>query len=129
KLADDNRLVIITPTLTIIKTSNQHIFGGYNDSNIEHHYFERKVSNRNFLFSFDSQNDFNTSKLARVKKHSLALEYYSDYGPCFGCNKNDFDMYINLDELHISNSNIYPNLKNFIKLKTTLEIEDYEVWN
>ncbi|CAG8572638.1 27445_t:CDS:2 [Dentiscutata erythropus] len=75
------------------------------------------------------QNDFNTSKLARVKKNSLASEYYSDYGPCFGCNKNDFDMYINLDELHISSSNIYPNLKSFIKLKTTLEIEDYEVWN
>ncbi|CAG8840332.1 23901_t:CDS:1, partial [Cetraspora pellucida] len=29
------------PTLTIIKTSDQRFFGGYNDSNTENHYIER----------------------------------------------------------------------------------------
>ncbi|CAG8603936.1 5444_t:CDS:2 [Dentiscutata erythropus] len=115
-------------TLTIIKTSDQRIFGGYNDSNTENHYIERIVSRNNFLFSFDSQNDFGTSKLASVNKNSWVSEYQSDYGPCFGCNKNNFDMYIDSKHLHISNSNVYPNLKNFISLNSTLLIEDYEVW-
>ncbi|CAG8728272.1 43001_t:CDS:2, partial [Gigaspora margarita] len=116
------------PTLTIIKTSDQSIFGGYNDTNTENHYIERIVSKKNFLFSFENQNDFSTSKLARVKKNCWVSEYHSDYGPCFGCNKNNFDMYINSKYLYISNSNIYPNLKNFISLNKTLLIEDYEVW-
>ncbi|CAG8795107.1 12071_t:CDS:2, partial [Dentiscutata erythropus] len=116
-------------TLTIIKTSDQRIFGGYNDSNTENHYIERTVSRKNFLFSFDSQNDFSTSKLARVKKNSWVSEYQSDYGPCFGCNKNNFDMYIDSKHLHIPNSNIYPNLKNFISLNSNLLIDDYEVWH
>ncbi|CAG8597174.1 2022_t:CDS:2, partial [Cetraspora pellucida] len=114
------------PTLTIIKTSDQRLFGGYNDSNTENHYIERMVSRKNFLFSFDNQNDFNTSKLARVKKNCWVSEYHSDYGPCFGCNKNNFDMYINSKNLYISNSNTYPNLKNFTSLNSTLLIEDFE---
>ncbi|CAG8797900.1 18652_t:CDS:1, partial [Dentiscutata erythropus] len=75
------------------------------------------------------QNEFNTSKLACVKMNSLVSEYHSEYGPCFGCNKNNFDMYIDSKHLHISNTNIYPNLKNFVSLNSTLLIEDYEVWH
>ncbi|CAG8659625.1 28415_t:CDS:2, partial [Racocetra persica] len=30
------------PTLTIVKLTDQRLFGGYNDLNTEHHYFERK---------------------------------------------------------------------------------------
>ncbi|CAG8822577.1 17756_t:CDS:1, partial [Racocetra persica] len=124
------------PTLTIIKTSNERIFGGYNGSKTENHYIERIVSRKNFLFSFQDQNDFSTSKLARVKKNSWVSEYQSDYGPCFGCNKNNFDMYINSKNLHISKSNIYPNLKNFypneknfVSLNSAHLIKDYEVWH
>ncbi|CAG8814498.1 9817_t:CDS:1, partial [Cetraspora pellucida] len=52
--------------------------------------------------------------------------YQSDYGPCFGCNKNNFDMYIDSQNLYISNSNTYPNLKKFTSLNSTHLIEDFE---
>ncbi|CAG8793841.1 22054_t:CDS:2, partial [Gigaspora margarita] len=142
KLCDDKG-----PTVTIAKLKINELdtclFGGYNDLNwknyrdkLSHEKISYSRSNRNFLFSFDNEEDFSTSKFARVKKGKIAVGYDSKAGPCFGSSKynykitNSSELLINRKRSIFGYGNNYPDFKKIVKLRNinSCMVEDYEVW-
>ncbi|CAG8763246.1 22035_t:CDS:2, partial [Gigaspora rosea] len=142
KLCDDKG-----PTVTIAKLKINELdtclFGGYNDLNWKNYRDKlpyEKISysrlNRNFLFSFDNEEDFSTSKFARVKKGKIAVGYDSKAGPFFGSSKynykitNSSELFINGKRNIFGYGNNYPDFKKIVKLRNVNNcmVEDYEVW-
>ena len=83
----------IPNTLTIIKTRNSCVFGGY-ASTFWSNYEGFKEDNFSFLFSFINEN--NAKLLIRCSKPSNALYCHQNCGPCFG--DDDLKISDNSDE-------------------------------
>ena len=69
------------PTLTLIKTKKNQIFGGFTPLNWNKGQGEttKDPSNQTFIFSLDLFKKFDI-----IDKNKIAIKYYSSYGPFFG---------------------------------------------
>ena len=76
------------PTLTLVKTSKNYIFGGYTPFSWKSEIgYSPENDNYTFIFSLNLKKKFN-----KIKEESL-LYFDSGFGPCFG--KGGTDFYIN----------------------------------
>ena len=78
------------PTLTLIKTTKNKIFGGFTPLNWKNQGYEIKdKSNQTFIFSLNLKKKYNM-----LKKDGYAIYCRKDYGPNFG--NSDFDLNENM---------------------------------
>jgi hypothetical protein len=82
-------------TVTIVKTTNGNIFGGYTDK-LWCSSKDGKSQNDNYSFIFSLVNEQNKPFIAPAKKNSGAIWSCQSYGPCFG-NNNGYDFKIESD--------------------------------
>ena len=119
------------PTITIIKTTNNKIFGGFTPLNWESNESgENKYdkSNQTFIFSFDLMKKFDM-----INAEKAAIDCNKNYGPYFGgrdfsieTNMKTGQTYANSGTNFISNNNLEligekGNNKNF-------DVEDFEIF-
>ncbi|CAG8497078.1 14963_t:CDS:2 [Gigaspora rosea] len=140
KLCDNKGPTITIAKLRINNNSEICLFGGYNNLSWKYYghkknqYYTFSKSNKNFLFLFDDENDFTTSKIARVKKSCFAVGYCSDIGPIFG-SKNYYYYFDSKPTFKkwltkCSSKSNYPDFKTFAKLQksSSYTVLDYDVW-
>ena len=97
------------PTLTLVKTTNNKIFGGFTPLNWNSQGRSFKdIKNQTFIFSLDSKKKYNM-----INKNGNAITCYKDNGPNFG--SSDFslrknmlkgDTYSNISSNFLSNNNL-----------------------
>ena len=78
-------------TLTVVKSSNNYIFGGYTEADWSG-YNKYKFDTNAFLFSL--VNSYNTSVKMNIIKTQYAIYASSNYGPTFG---EGHDLYVGSD--------------------------------
>ena len=82
------------PTLVLIQSSNNKIFGGFTPLNWKNPDSEEKIldpNNQTFIFSVDLKKTYNLAKL-----NNQAIKCYKEYGPNFG--NDDIQLKKNLTE-------------------------------